>query len=374
MWTKTPVTDAIGCRYPIIQGPMGSGHSTPALVAAVSNAGGLGSLGAYHMQPAEIVAAGETIRRLTSQPFALNLWIPRTDPVEAAGAAGAADGGRRALALLRPYRDELGLPPLDAPPHPEPRQLEAQVEAVLEVQPRVFSYIFGVLSAPLMAEVKRRGILTIGVATTVDEAEAHEASGADMVCASGFEAGGHRGSFFAPPERSLMGTLALVPQVASAVRVPVIAAGGIGDSRGVAAVLALGAAAAQLGTAFLMCAESGASPLHRAALADRRRARRTLLTRAFSGRLARVIANRFAEEMEPHAADLLPYPLQGVATRDLRPAAAAAGRDDLAALFSGQSAPLAVPRPAADLVAALVEEVNGVLARLAPAIVATATA
>jgi nitronate monooxygenase len=343
---------------------MGGGHSTPALVAAVSNAGGLGSLGAYQMEPAEIVAAGKEIRRLTSLPFAINLWIPRID--QADGDSSPA-GVRRALELFRPYRDELGLPPLAAPPAADSRRFEEQLEAVLEVRPRAFSFVFGLLPAELMAAVKRRGIVTIGVATTVDEAEAQEASGAEFVCASGFEAGGHRGSFLHPPEQALMGTLALVPQVASAVSVPVIAAGGIADGRGIAAALALGASAAQLGTAFLMSHESGAGPLHRAALADRHRARRTVLTRAFSGRLARVIANRFTEEMAPHGAEILPYPLQAAATRDLRQAAAGAGRDDLLALFSGQSAPLASPRPAADLMAALVSEVDEVLGRLAPA-------
>jgi nitronate monooxygenase len=363
MWTSTRFTAAIGCRYPIVQGPMGGGHSTPALVAAASNAGGLGCLGAYHMAPAEIVAAGEAIRRLTPRPFALNLWIPRVDD---AGAAGSPAGARRAFELLRRYREELELPPLARPPAAEPRRFEEQIEAVLQVRPSVFSFIFGVLPAEQMAEVKRRGILTIATATTVDEAEAQEASGAEFVCASGFEAGGHRGSFLQAPEESLMGTLALVPQIVDAVKVPVIAAGGIADGRGIAAALALGAEAALLGTAFLMTQESGAAPLHRAALADRRRARRTVLTRAFSGRLARVISNRFADEMAPHAAELLPYPLQGAATRDLRQASEGAGRDDLLALYSGQAAPLASPRAAADLVAVLAAEVDGVLARLSP--------
>lgn len=363
MWTSTRFTALIGCRYPIVQGPMGGGHSTPELVAAVSNAGGLGCLGAYHMEPAEIVAAGEAIRRLTSGPFALNLWIARHDD---AGAAGSPEGVRRALGLLAPYRQELGLPPLEELPPADTRRFDDQIEAVLAVRPRVLSFIFGVLPAAAMAAVKRRGILTIGTATSVDEAEALEASGVDLVCVSGFEAGGHRGSFLAPPEQSFMGTLALVPQAADAVKVPVIAAGGIADGRGIAAVLALGAAAAQLGTAFLLSRESGAGPLHRAALADRRRARRTVLTRAFSGRLARVIANRFADEMAPHAADLLPYPLQGPAMRDLRQASSRAGRDDLLALYGGQAASLASPRPAADLVAGLVAEVNEVLGRWMP--------
>ncbi|HKH48761.1 MAG TPA: nitronate monooxygenase, partial [Thermoanaerobaculia bacterium] len=205
----------------------------------------------------------------------------------------------------------------------------------------------------------------VGTATTPDEAEALEENGADLVCASGFEAGGHRGSFLRPAEQSLTGTLALVPQVVSAVRVPVLAAGGIADGRGVAAALVLGAAAAQIGTAFLMCRESGASDLHRAALADRTCARRTALSRAYTGRLARMLANRYTDEMAQPPSELLPYPLQNELTRELRSAAARAGRDDLLALYGGQSAPLASLSSAADLITTLAAETSAVFERFA---------
>lgn len=353
MWTSTRFTERFGCRYPIVQGPMGGGASTPELVAAVSGAGGLGSLGCYHMEPAAILSAAAEIRLLTAEPFALNLWIPREreDP-------GSLDPGEagRALARLQPYRAELGLPPLAELPAPTVQDFERQLEAVLEARPAIFSFIFGLLPAPMVAEAHRRGIALIGTATTVEEAEALEASGVDLVCASGFEAGGHRGSFLRPAEQSLTGTLALVPQVVSAVRIPVLAAGGIADGRGVAAALVLGAAAAQIGTAFLMCRESGASDLHRAALADRARARRTALSRAYTGRLARMLANRYTDEMAQPPAELLPYPLQNEITSELRYAAARAGRDDLLAFYGGQSAPLASLRSAADLVAILATE------------------
>jgi nitronate monooxygenase len=334
---------------------MGGGASTPELVAAVSNAGGLGSLGCYHLEPEAITRAAEEIRRLTSEPFALNLWVPQ-EPED------VGDRAASALARIRPYRDEVGLPPLSEPPAPTVQDFQQQVEAVLEIRPAIFSFVFGILPAPMMAEARRRGIALVGTATTVEEAEALEDSGVDFVCASGFEAGGHRGSFLRPAEQSLTGTMSLVPQVVSAVRVPVLAAGGIADGRGVAAALVLGAAAAQIGTAFLMCRESGASDLHRAALADRARARRTTLTRAYTGRLARLLANRYTDEMAQPPSEILPYPFQNELTRELRYAAARAGRTDLLPFYGGQSTPLASLRTAADLVAALAEETGAALA------------
>lgn len=353
MWTSTRFTERLGRRFPIVQGPMGGGASTPELVAAVSGAGGLGSLGCYHMEPAEISRAAAEIRRRTSEPFALNLWIPREK--EDSGSLDA-PAVARALARLQPYRDELGLPHLAEPPAPNVQDFERQFEVVLEARPAVFSFVFGLLPTAMVTEARRRGIALIGTATTVEEAEALEETGVDFVCASGFEAGGHRGSFLRPAEQSLTGTLSLVPQVVSAVPVPVLAAGGIADGRGVAAALVLGAAAAQIGTAFLMCRESGASDLHRAALADRTRARRTALTRAYTGRLARMLANRLTDEMAQPPSELLPYPHQNELTRELRYAAARAGREDLLAFYGGQSASLASIRSAADLVGILAAE------------------
>lgn len=341
---------------------MGGGASTPELVAAVSNAGGLGSFGCYHLEPAGITNAAADIRRRTDRPFALNLWIPREqeDPGSLAPSEAA-----RALARLQPYRDELGLPPFAEPPAPTVQDFERQVEAVLEARPAIFSFVFGLLPAPMVSEAHRQGIALIGTATTVEEAEALEESGVDLVCASGFEGGGHRGSFLRPAEQSLTGTMSLVPQVASAVRVPVLAAGGIADGRGVAASLVLGAAAAQIGTAFLMCKESGASDAHRAALADRARARRTTLSRAYTGRLARMLANRYTDEMARPPAELLPWPHQNELTRELRYAAARAGRNDLQAFYGGQSAPLTSLGSAVELVERLAAEAGAVLGRFA---------
>ena len=342
---------------------MGGGHSTPALVAAVSNAGALGAHGAYHLAPEAIEDEITRIRALTSKPFAVNLWVPH--PGETASNFDSLDLSP-AVALIQPHREQLGLPPLELPPIVRPQDFDRQAEAVLRAGVPVLSLVFGPPPRDVVADARARGVIVMATATTVEEAEALEAAGVDMIVASGFEAGGHRGSFLRPPEDSLTGTLALVPQVRDAVRVPVIAAGGIADGRGVAAALVLGADAAQIGTAFLTTAESGAGALHRAALADRARARRTTLTRAFSGRLARVLENRATRELGPKRNEFAPWPLQGALGRDVRQAAEAAGRDDLSPLFAGQGAPLARAMPAAELVRVLIDETDQAIARLGP--------
>lgn len=360
-WATTGLTRLLRLRYPLVQGPMGGGLSTPALVAAVSNAGGLGSLGAYHLEPAGIAEAVADIRRLTDRPFAVNLWVPRES-----GAIGGLTGAdlRAAQALVRPLRRALGLSEETSLASTTRPVFERQVEAVLDAVPAVFSFVFGVPPAHVLRDCRRRGIVTIGTATTVAEAEALAEAGVDVVCASGAEAGGHRGAFLRPVEDSLVGTLTLVPQVVSAVDVPVIAAGGIADGRGVVAALALGADAAQLGTAFLACRESGASAPHREALADPGRGRDTTLSRGASGRHARMIRNAFTDALDASDAAILPFPLQGALVREIQSAAAAAGRGDLLALYAGQSAPLVRSIGAADLMETLVSETSARLARL----------
>jgi len=211
--------------------------------------------------------------------------------------------------------------------------------------------------AAILRECRASGILTIGTATTPDEAVALEEAGVDAIAASGFEAGGHRGSFLGRSEDSLMGTLSLVPQVVDAVDVPVIAAGGIADARGVVAALALGAEGVQMGTAFLACEDSGASRLHRKALRETK-AGHTGLTRGFTGRLARGIRNRLMAELNSEGTPILPYPLQRALVRNLSVAAEAAGRADLLPLWSGQSAPLSTNPDAQGLLRSLVEDVG----------------
>lgn len=331
-----------------MQGPLGSGYSTPQLVAAVSNAGGLGSLGIYHLPAEAILRAATEIRALTDRPFALNLWVSNHDP---GGDQPPPAELKRMHALLRPLYEELGIDP-PIPPTKVVQRFEDQARAVLEARPAVFSFVFGVPSVAIIREAKRRGISLAGGATTLDEARVLDDAGIDFVVASGFEAGGHRPSFLAGAEESLTGTMSLTAQVAAAISRPVIAAGGIANARGVAAAMQLGAGAAQVGTAFLACDESGAPPLHRDLL-FREDARRTVLSRAYSGRLARAIRNRVHDDL--HATRLLPFPAQGWLISTLREAALQQNRPDLLALWCGQSAGLLRWRTAAQVMASLTE-------------------
>ncbi len=345
----------LGLAHPIVQAPMAGGATTPALVAAVSNAGALGSFAAALLPPEEIRAGIREIRALTDRPFNVNLFVatpPEIDPA-------AVD---RANALLQPFRDELGLP---VPPLPNRlmQSFSEQAAVLLDEQVPVFSFTFGMPAPDLIAAIRAVGSMVIGTATTVAEGRALAEAGVDAVCGQGVEAGGHRGSFLDPPERSLIGTLVLIPQLVDALDRPVIAAGGIMDGRGLAAVLALGAAAAQLGTAFLTCPESGIAPGFKE-LVPRTAAEGTALTRTFSGRLARGIENRFMRALAQHQGELPPYPVQLALMRDIVAAARAAGRLDLLALWSGQGAAMARALPAAHLIETLMTETRQVLARL----------
>jgi nitronate monooxygenase len=356
MWPDTAATRLLGVRYPIVQGPFGGGLSSPRLTAAVSNAGGLGSFGAQGMAPERIVEIVQEIRGLTGSPFAVNLWVSTEDP-------GALDTpeSRYAAAIepLAEYFRELELEPPVLPLRRWPG-FEEQAAALLDARPPVFSFVFGIPPATVLDQCRDRGIVTIGAATTLDEAVALEKAGVDLVVASGAEAGGHRPSFLRSAEASLTGTFSLVPQVADVVNLPVIAAGGIADGRGVAAALALGADAVQIGTAFLACEESNAPPAHREALLSAR-GRDTVLTRVFSGRLARGLRNRLAAALETRPETLLPYPLQSQLVGGLREEAMRRGRLDLVTMWSGQSAPLLRHRRAAELFQDLVETTERML-------------
>jgi nitronate monooxygenase len=333
-------------RLPIVQAPMAGGPDTPALAAAVSNAGALGSLGCAYSSPEQIDALVSATRKSTAQPFALNLFV-RADVADDAAAAA------RVRPVLGELRRELGLPEADAAPPPPAPVFEAQLEAVLRAQPRALSFTFGMPTREQVVALRVSRIVTIGTATTLAEAEALEALGVDAICAQGGEAGGHRGTFLGRFEDALVGTMALVPQIVQRVRVPVLAAGGIMDGGGVRAALALGAQAAQLGTAFLDCPEAGTPPAHRAALRSDA-ARTTVVTRAFSGRAARGIRNRMTDLFETLAP--APFPQQQGLTKTLRAAAIQAGRTDLAQLWAGQGAPLIRALPAGELVRTLARE------------------
>lgn len=356
MWKNTEVARRLGLAAPIIQGPFGGGISSVELVAAVCDSGGLGSFGVHHLDAHGIGDVASRIRARTSGPFALNLWIPLddADDPQIDDAAFA-----RNTELLRPYFAELGLPAPQRPERFAPPYAE-QIEAVLAARPAVFSFVFGIPSHSVLQRCRELGIVTLGAATTVDEAIALEQAGVDMVVATGFEAGGHRVSFLRSAEASLSGTFSLVPQVVDSVRIPVIAAGGIADARGIAAALALGAQGVQIGTAFLVCEESNADPTHRKMLFSPD-ARYTGLTRVFSGRLARGIRNRLMDELQPHAGQVPQYPVQNWFGGILKKAAAAQQRPDLMSLWCGQAAPLLTHRDARALMAALVDETSSII-------------
>lgn len=335
----------LGVALPIVQAPMAGGPTTPELVAAVGEAGALGSVGAAMLGPGAIAEACAAIRSRSARPFLVNLFVlPPASPSPAEMA--------RALPRLAPFHEELGLPP-PAIPNSWGEDLEAQVDAVLAARPAVVGTHFGPPPPRLLAGCHARGILVVSTATTPDEARALEVAGVDAVVAQGAEAGGHRGTFLRPVEESLFGTMALVPAVVDAVRIPVIAAGGIMDGRGVAAALALGASAAQLGTAFLACPEAGTHPLHKAALA---RADGTVLTRGVTGRHARGLRNRLMVELDASAADAPDYLVQSALSGPLRAAAARQGRPELMAMWAGQGHAMARAEPAGEVVARLARE------------------
>lgn len=352
MWQKNRVTETLGIRHPIIQGPFGGGFSSTELVAAVSNAGGLGSFGAHNLSAEEIHATAAEIRTLTDKSFALNLWV---SVVDEGGEGLDAAAYEEALSYFAPHYETLGI---EAPGMPQDHveNYRAQVEAVIEARPAVFSFVFGIPDADILRRCREAGIVTLGAATTVDEARALEAAGVDMVLATGPEAGGHRPSFLGRAEDSLVGTLALVPAVRDAISVPLVAAGGIADARGVAAAMALGADAVQMGTAFLACEESNTTDAHRGWIFESK-AEDTVLSRAFTGRLARFRRNSFTEE----TSRTLPFPLQAWFTTPMKKAALQAGNDDLASLYAGQGAPLLRHRRAADLIDRLVRDLPPLL-------------
>jgi nitronate monooxygenase len=350
-WPTTRLTELLGVEYPIVQAPMAS-VNTPELVAAVSNAGGLGSYGGAMTPPDELREVIRRIRELTDRPFAVNLFAYDSDPEPPAGAVTAL---REHLA---PQREELGLETPDVPERlPLTAQLDAQLDVIAEERVPVFSFTFGI---PDFARVKEAGALVFGTATTPDEAAALETAGVDSVIAQGAEAGGHRGAFLGDPEDSLVGLFALVPQVADRVSVPVMAAGAIMDGRGIAAALTLGADAAALGTAYLVCAESAATDTHRRRVAEAQ-PEATKVTRAYTGRAARAVRTSFISDLESSGLEVLPFPAQGILTRPL----GAASRDpdgELSLMLTGQGGALARPMAAGELTERLAAEAGAILA------------
>ncbi len=324
---------------PIIQAPM-LGATTEAIAIAVSNAGGMGSLAAAGSTPEQIKAGVAAMDAATSAPYAVNIFV--LDPVDP-----DPQTVQSAMVLLAPWRERYGLPPQSIP-NTWAQNTASQLDAIIEAAPPAASFTFGCLNAADVARLKAAKIYVIGTATTVAEARAWEAAGADAICAQGIEAGGHRGTFLADLHSSSIGTVSLVRTIRAAVDLPLIAAGGISDGEAIAAALMLGADAVQVGTAYLLSDEATTPAPQREAIINAPDDA-TRLTRAISGRYARGIENEFMRAMRPLEDKIAPYPIQNALTGELRAAAIKANSTDVMSLWAGQSVKLARRGPAAEI-------------------------
>jgi nitronate monooxygenase len=346
-WPNTLLTERLGIHYPIIQAPIDGGPGAPWLIAAVANAGGLGSLAGSSLHPERLRTAIAEIRALTDRPFAVNLGPTSTVRVDPARMT-------RASELLAPYRAELGLPS-EPPELPDPPGFDEQLDVILESQVAVLSFSFGVPDAGYLALLHDAGITVMATATHLLEAIVLEESGVDFIVAQGAEAGGHRGTFIGHPEQGLVGTMTLTPLLAKHVATPIIAAGGIMDGRGIAAAQMLGAVGVQMGTAFLACPESSTHPAHKALLRQSSEIA-TTLSRVFTGRYGRLLRNRLTAELQTHEAEWPGFPLQLFLTQDLCRAAADRNLTHFMALWAGQGCHLCEEQPAAELIATWVRQ------------------
>lgn len=354
---KTPLCTRLGMGVPIVQAPMAGGWTTPTLVAAVCNAGGLGILAAARLSAEQLQQQIEAVRRLTSRPFGVNFLLaaPDVPPSDVGAIQNVLDAGRSRLGLAR------GSTSLQLPPSP----FAAQFELVCRAEVPVLSFAMG-NPAAWVERAKASGAFVIAMATTVDDATRLQSCGVDAVVAQGAEAGGHRSSIDTPSdaELPLVGLMALLPQMVDALQIPVIAAGGIMDGRGVLAALALGAEAVQLGTRFLLAAESGAFPAYRQRLIEATESD-TVVTRSLTGRSARALRNDLVRTIEESGVPVLGWPYQGLAAEDLYRAAIAKGDAAWAPLLAGQGLRLAREvSTAAEIMASLSEEVDLQLERL----------
>lgn len=348
------LTGLLGIDLPILQAPM-AGASTVELAAAVSNAGGLGALGTAMMKVEQVRQETAALRQLTDRSFNLNFFVHEEPDL------GGYDPGpmRKALAS---YYGEVGLGEVPPPSVPAPAFNEDMLALLLELRPRVASFHFGLPAPNVVERLKEAGMAVLGSATTAAEARALESGGADAIIAQGHEAGGHRGTFLDHVDLGTVGTMALVPQVVDAVNLPVIAAGGIGDARGIAAAFMLGAAGVQLGTAYLVCPEANVHPVHRKALAEASD-HSTVVTKIFSGRPARAIRNRLIEEMRWHEDSAAPFPAQRPMMAPLTGAGAKTDRAEFMQLWAGQAARLAKAEPAAEKTVRLMKEAEKLMRR-----------
>ena len=355
MWYQNDVTKSLRTKYPIIQAGMAGGVTTPQLVASVSNSGGLGTIGAGYMSVTDLNESIKQVKKQTNLPFGVNVFIHEEPEY-------TEEQLNQMQELLKPFKKELNL--LDDGPFTlKQMDLERQIETILEERVSVCSFTFGIPPKEIIKELKKEDIKVIGTATTVEEALINQESGVDLIVAQGSEAGGHRGTFLGTYDESMIGTFSLIPQVVDAVEVPVIAAGGVMDGRGVVAALALGAKGIQMGTAFLTNKESGAKEIHKKAILQAEETN-TTLTSAFSGKPARGMINSFIHIMKEYENQILPYPVQNALTKELRREAGNQRNSEFMSLWSGQSPRLSKDVYVHELMDSLVMEVENSIHRL----------
>ncbi|GGC97292.1 putative nitronate monooxygenase [Thalassobacillus devorans] len=349
MWQHNEVTSLLNIKFPIIQAGMAGGVTTPELVAAVSNAGGLGTIGAGYMTADALQTAIRETKKRTDKPFSVNVFVPEES-------TGSEADISFANALLQPFHEKLQIEPTQEVSHSS-STFQKQLDVIVEEKVPVCSFTFGVPSEKVISRLKSHQIRLIGTATTVKEAIINGDAGIDLVVAQGSEAGGHRGTFAASFEQGAVGIMSLVQRMAARISIPVIAAGGIMDARGFVAVNKLGAKGVQMGTAFLTSPESGAKPLHKQAIL-KSDGDDTVLTRSFSGKPARGIENDFVRQMRQQEHQLPPYPIMNTLTKQLRKAAAEQNKPDYMSLWAGQNASLSRELPAGQLIRQMVKEVK----------------
>ncbi|QQD85045.1 nitronate monooxygenase family protein [Jeotgalicoccus sp. ATCC 8456] len=356
MWNNNQLSQSLGIKYPIIQAGMAGGITTPDLVASVSNSGGLGSIGAGYMNVEKLRETIQEVKKLTDQPFSVNLFTPEFVQVEQNEIDQAND-------WLSRYRYELNIN--EAPPVEKvtDENFKQQVEVIIEENVPICSFTFGIPDRDIIKKLKEKGIIIIGTATTVDEAIANESAGMDAIVAQGSEAGGHRGSFLNKEAVPMIGTMALVPQVVDYVSIPVIAAGGISDGRGIVASLGLGAKGVQLGTAFLTSEENGSPQVAKLAILNAQETD-TVVTTTFSGKPARGLLNDFIKEMRQYEGKVPSYPVQNSLTQPIRAKAAKLNRPEYMSLWCGQNLRSSKENSANQMVIDLVTQVEDVINKL----------
>lgn len=353
MWYETKVTQLLNIKYPIIQAGMAGGITTPELVAAVSNSGSLGSLGAGYMSPKQMRESIQNIKLLTDKPFGVNLFIPENPEV-------SKEKINKANEWLQPFREELNLQENLEVEKPNAFVFEEQIQIIIEEKVPVCSFTFGLPTKELVQQLKKENIIMIGTATTVREAIANENIGMDMVVVQGSEAGGHRGTFLGPFEDAMIGTMSLVPQTVDHVTIPVIAAGGIMDGRGMLSALILGAGAVQMGTAFVTTLESGAKEQHKEAILKSTE-NQPVVTSTFSGKPARGIRNDFINKMKVYEGELPKYPIQNALTSPIRREAAKQNRPEWMSLWCGQSPILSKRQDASEVISEMLSQIDHIV-------------